>query len=303
MNNFDHWMTIGLIALAIVVTVPLARRVIGLPNTTTTRFVGGAAVASLVVGPGPLAAALTIPWLTLAAIDLWRGALILGRGPTLDGVGNLLVLGWLTNAAAWLFAHRLGLEPLGFDRVTTLLTVAHFHHAGLGITALLVGARRHRRHDRRLNGAIVLHQVGMVTVAAGITLRSALDITAGAAGRLEPLGAIAIIGALTIWTMTAFLLARTTDRRARRLVQISGIAWVVPMLLALGWAAGPLLAQPVVTTFRVMLTFHASIHAVGLVICGLVAITLLPNPPMTRPNHPTDTPTGARHARNPSTHT
>lgn len=296
MNNIDHWTTITLIALAIVVTVPLARRTVGLTNTATSRLAGIAVVVSLVTGPGPLAAALATPWLALAVRDFARGAVTLHTNRTLDRCGTVLVLGWITNAAVWLWAHRLGLEPLGFDRVTTLLTVAHFHHAGVGLVALLVGAYRYRP-QRRLVGAIALHQIGMITVAAGITLGSALDASDGPAGWLEPVGALAIIGALVIWTATAFQLASTTHRPTRRLLQISGLAWAVPMVLALGWAAGPLLPQPVVTTFRVMLTFHATIQAIGLVICGLAAITLLMKPATTL--HPTDTSIGVRHAVHP----
>jgi hypothetical protein len=62
---------------------------------------------------------------------------------------------------------------------------------------------------------------------------------------------------------------------ARRLVTVSGVAWFVPMGLALGWALGPFLSEPVVTTFRVMLSFHAAINAIGLVLCGLIALRRL----------------------------
>jgi hypothetical protein len=46
-------------------------------------------------------------------------------------------------------------------------------------------------------------------------------------------------------------------------------------MASLGWALGPFLSEPVVTTFRVMLSFHAAINAIGLVLCGLIALRRL----------------------------
>ena len=46
------------------------------------------------------------------------------------------------------------------------------------------------------------------------------------------------------------------------------------MALALGWALGPFLPQPIVTTFETMLRYHAALQTYGLVICGLAGVLL-----------------------------
>jgi hypothetical protein len=76
---------------------------------------------------------------------------------------------------------------------------------------------------------------------------------------------------------------------ARILLTVAAIAWVLPMALALGWALGPFLPQPVVTTFRTMLRYHAALQTFGLVLCGLTGV-LLAGPASNTPS-----PTSATH--------
>ncbi len=107
--------------------------------------------------------------------------------------------------------------------------------------------------------------MGMLTVAAGITFND----------HLEVVGAAAITVSLCVW---AVIVARWTrdglSGRARILLSVASVAWVVPMALALGWALGPFLPEPVVTTFQTMLRYHAAVQTFGLVICGLAGLIL-----------------------------
>jgi len=277
MNTIDHWTTIALIAVALLVTVPLADRALGVGSGAATHATGALATLSLTIQPGLAAGALVVPWLVHVSTRFANSLWALHRHRSVLRAGHVVVAGWLAMAALWLIAHRLDLEPLGFDRVTTLLTVAHFHHAGFGLAALLVATLSHRPADRWLIGAIGLHQIGMSTVAAGITLGSATETTWTRTAWLEPIGAALIIMTLVIWTAATQQLARRrhTSLAARGFLTVAAVAWTAPMALALGWALGPLLPQPVVTTFRVMLGFHASIQAIGLVVCGLAGLVLL----------------------------
>jgi hypothetical protein len=176
---------------------------------------------------------MTLPWLCLgAALALNElrtiGLATLLRRPNAAVLGPLATWVWMAAGAAWLTAHRLGLEPLGFDRAITLLTVAHFHVAGLGLTALLVVTHRHRPGTTML-AAIWLHQAGMLTVAAGITFSDHLEVA----------GATTITVALAIWAAIAVAWIRDEPRGiARILLTVAAIAWVLPMALALGWALG-----------------------------------------------------------------
>ncbi|MGB8861889.1 MAG: YndJ family transporter, partial [Ilumatobacteraceae bacterium] len=185
---FTH-LTAILIAIALLVTVPLALRALGLDQscrdgrgataTTAARWV---AAASLLAPRGVVAGLLAALWL-LATVGLsWRHR----RAP----LTHLVTVAWLPTAAAWLMADRLGIRPLGFSSHLVMLTAAHFHHAGFGVSALLstIGARR----------ALAVHQVGMLLVAAGLTVAHAtgLDASALPGSRwLEPAGAICIVAA------------------------------------------------------------------------------------------------------------
>jgi hypothetical protein len=230
---------------------------------------GVVAALSFTIDAGLVAAAMTLPWLFLgAALALNElrtiGLATLWRRPNAAVVGPLATWVWMAAGAAWLTAHRLGLEPLGFDRAITLLTVAHFHVAGLGLTALLVVTHRHRPGTTLL-AAIWVHQAGMLAVAAGITFSDHLEVA----------GATTITVALAMWAAIVVAWIRDDLRGiARILLAVAAIAWILPMALAIGWALGPFLPQPVVTTFRTMLHYHAALQTFGLVLCGLTGVLL-----------------------------
>jgi hypothetical protein len=230
---------------------------------------GALAALSFTIDPGLVAAAMTLPWLGLGGALAWDELRTIGvatvlRRPNAAVLGPLATWVWMAAGAAWLTAHRLGLEPLGFDRAITLLTVAHFHVAGLGLTAVL--AVTHRRRPRTtLLVAIWLHQAGMITVAAGLTFNDHLEVA----------GAAMLTVALSMWAAIVVAWIRTELRgRARVLLAIAAIAWILPMALAVGWALGPFLPEPVVTTFLTMLRYHATLQTFGLVLCGLAGLIL-----------------------------
>ena len=285
MNTTNHWTTIVLIALSIAVTVPLGLAVIGIRVRPVFLVgAGGCATVSLAVEPGTAAALLALPWLGLSIRTLYHAAAPdIRRRPVLVGIGRLMkrwlptiALVWWANAALWLVAHRAGWEPLGFGRAITLLTVGHFHHAGFGLTAMFVAAHRRLRSRTTLAMGIV-HQFGMVTVAAGLTFDD----------HLEVVGAVLLTASLALWTVVALGLARSADRSTRPLLALSAIAWLLPMVYAVAWALNPFLPDPIVTTFTTMLRYHAAINAVGLVLAGLVGLLHLPTDGIEpRPSNP-----------------
>lgn len=281
MTTTEHWAAVLLIAIGIAITIPIGHVVRNaLPHPTiamkAVAATGAAAIASMLIPSGPLAAALAAPWwlvavwFTAAAGRRFRRRVSeLVRRPAVL-IDELLAFGaliWWANAAAWLVAHRAGIEPLGFTRPITLLTVAHFHHAGFGLSVLLTSAHLRLGARASTRTMCVMHQVGMLLVAAGISLSD----------RLAVVGSVVITAALAGWAWSAIgPLRRQSRPAARRLLTVSAIAWVVPMGLAIGWAAGPLLAEPLVRTFETMLRFHGAINAIGLVLAGLVAIVISP---------------------------
>lgn len=105
----------------------------------------------------------------------------------------------------------------------------------------------------------------MLTVAAGLTFNDHLEVA----------GASMITVALTVWAgVVVRWIHDELEGPARMLLGIATIAWILPMALALGWALGPFLPEPIVTTFATMLRFHAALQTFGLVLCGLAGIIL-----------------------------
>lgn len=274
MDTQTFWTTVALIATALVIITPVAHRAHQAPGAPSQQrlplhLTGAVAALSFTIDPGLVAAAMTVPWLCLGvllAVNELRtiGVATVVRRPNAAVLGPLATWIWMAAGAAWLTAHRLGLEPLGFDRAITLLTVAHFHVAGLGLSALLTVTHR-RRPRTTLLVAIWLHQVGMLTVAAGLTLND----------HLEVVGAATITVALAMWAaIVCAWIRRGLHGRARVLLAIAALSWILPMALALGWALGPFLPEPVVTTFITMLRYHATLQTFGLVLCGLAGLIL-----------------------------
>ncbi len=247
---------------------------------------GAVAALSFTIDAGLVAAAMTLPWFCLGvalALNELRtiGVATLLRRPNVAVLGPLATWTWMVAGASWLTAHRLGVEPLGFDRAITLLTVAHFHVAGLGLTALLV-VTHHRRPRTTLLAAIWLHQTGMLTVAAGLTFSDHLEVA----------GAAEITVALAMWAaIVAAWICNELRGMARVLLAVAAIAWILPMALALGWALGPFLPEPVLTMFKTMLRYHAALQTFGLALCGLTGVLLAEvasdRPPPTSATHNT----------------
>lgn len=253
MNNVT---VLFLIALALLVTVPLALRVLDV-NAGRATLVGRlAATASLVLSSGPIAGALALPWLVSAALLVARQRRV---APL-----TLVPLLWLPASAAWLVADRFGIQPLDFDQSIVLLTAAHFHHAGFGVSALLARSRAAL--------GLALHQVGMVLVAIGIT----------ASDHLEPLGASFIVCALAVWTCRALRARATLTGWRRVLMTVSAVAWAYPMLLAVSWALTQvgfdLVTGTLTPTLDAMVAQHGAVNAIALVLCGLIALTSTHSP-------------------------
>lgn len=244
-----------LIALALLVTVPVALRALSVVGTgyPNARWV---AAISLVLPKGWLAGALAGAWLFAASFLLWQHRRA--------SIARMAALAWLPAAAAWLVADRLGVRPLGVSPEIVALTAAHFHHAGFGVSVMLAAVGAHR--------GLVVHQMGMVLVAAGI----AADGISAADG-LEPLGAACIVVALAVWTAHAWRRRGAATGWRRAAFTVSAVAWLYPMALALAWALAPLGPHPIVTPFlrtlHAMVAQHGAVNALAVVLLGVAALT------------------------------
>jgi hypothetical protein len=245
MSTSEHWTTITLITLALASIVPLALVPAGCGRDRARLALTGALAAmSFLPPPSVVAAAIVLPWLLVVIVTL-------RRMPTLPAL-------WGLAAGAWFLAHRADLDPLEVGRGITLLTVAHFLVAGCGLSALMLAvARRSEWRSRHL--PVALHQIGMLTVAAGILI----------GGWLEAIGAAMIIAALLLHSIAAWL---TPLQTRQWMLRTSALAWTSPMVLALLWALRMHLPQPVVGSIATMLAHHGTVNAVAVVLAGLVAL-------------------------------
>ena len=248
MNNMIVFLLIG---LALLVTVPVALRVLGIDGGMATLIGRSLATLSLVLPRGPIAGVLALTWLASTAFLVLRHRRV--------AVFTLVPLLWLPAAAAWLVADRFGIRPLEFDRSIVLLTAAHFHHAGFGVSVLLARVRAPL--------GLALHQAGMVFVAIGITTSD----------HLEPIGAGFIVCALVVWTYRALRMRAPLSGWRRVAIMTSALSWTYPMLLAVSWALTQVgvdfVTSTLTPTLDAMVAQHGAVNAIALVLCGLIALT------------------------------
>jgi len=222
--------------------------------------------------PGPVAAALTLPWLFVTVLVALCGLLRLlahRRGPVEEwAVGAGLL--YLAVGGGWLILSRFGATPIGFGEPIVLLTAGHFHYAGLVLPILtgLAGRELSGPLSRACSLAVI---VGVPFVAVGITVN-----------HLEP--SLALVEGLSAWFLGAVCLAvawlqtrlalRQRTRAARLLFLISAGSLTGGMILAIVYAAG-MYWQTYWLDIPTMIRTHAVINTVGFALAGILGWVLL----------------------------
>lgn len=168
---------------------------------------------------------------------------------------------YLVVGATWLVASRLGLEPFGIGAPIVQLTAVHFHFAGF-VAALLAARTCEASPGSRWAMVATMLTIGAPpVVAAGFTTGSAV---------FQIGGATLLAGGL--WLLTGVTLAvvapATAARTARLLLQVSALAVLAPMVLAVSWAAGQHLDVPALDV-PTMARVHGTINAFGFSLAGL----------------------------------
>jgi YndJ-like protein len=221
--------------------------------------------------PGPLAAALTGPWLVTGGLAAFSGVTRLARHPWRwdEATCEAAAVVYLAVGAGWFLASRLGSAPLGFGEPIVLLTAVHFHFAGFAAPLLAAAtlrcARRIGRPPRALERFMVAGIVaGPALVAAGFLISDAVRL-----------------GATLILAFCLCLLALQTgrcvphiaSRRTRSLLRLSSWSVIVAMLLAFVYACGEA-AQVFIVNIPQMARWHGAVNAVGFALCGLLGWNL-----------------------------
>jgi hypothetical protein len=262
------------LAVGVLLVVPLGARLhpdIPPWGPRVALVAGALAATSVALATGPVAGALSGP---LFAIAVGFGLLSLVRWA--QGPRAILDLAWpaafayLAVGAAWLGADRLDLEPAGFAPPFVQLTAVHFVYAGFASTLMAALTRRETAPaaPRSSATAVILVVGGPPLVALGFT---AVDV-------LLTVGAVVLTAGLYLVAGLLWLgVAPTAPPLARRLLQISAAAVLVPMLLAVHWAAGATFGFRSLSIPTMAMT-HGVVNAVGFVGAGLAGWWLLLSP-------------------------
>jgi YndJ-like protein len=271
-----------LLLFAVLVVVPL-----GLGLTTVENRAGGrvqliaalqpvAALAVVVAfwqRPGPVAAALCLPWLVLGIIVAVAGAWssyqkaerFLGDlAVTLAGVD-------LAFAGGWLVVSRAGLHPMGFQEPIVLLTSVHFHYSGFAV-AVLAGAairlcERHRLSVSFLRAITWLVLFLPFLLAAGFVISPVLRVTA----------ALLLAVSVPVFAGCLLWISQSLDRSVAQVYLRAGVvaSWLA-MGLAAAYAVTDYLGRPLLT-MRGMASTHGVLNGIGFVLCSMLAFLIEEN--------------------------
>jgi hypothetical protein len=206
----EDWVKL-LLLLAPTVFVPLACEQVGLIRHPGAHYAVSAAALALVLAyclpPGWWAGALALPWLSFSLWALWKNLNLLPQILKAHSSERSLFSAFLflPVGAAWAFADRLGIRPLGFDPTIVLLTAAHFHYAGFLLA--LGAAHTYNQLQTRLAARSALVSWGILLapafVAIGITVTQL-----GGSYLVESLAAtimvISALGAAYLQVLVAF---------------------------------------------------------------------------------------------------
>lgn len=260
------------LALAVLVVVPLGVALLpGLPTAAplVVFAAGTPATVALLLGPtgGPLAGALTVPWVlatsgvAVRSLHRWRT----GRRRLHEAVWAVAT-GYLAFGSLWFLADRLGYEPAGFGPPFVQLTAVHFTYAGF--VALVLAARA---WDQRSHDPVAALSVG---ATAGAPPLVAVGFAAVAA--LQIVGALLLtVGTYALAWVTLRHVAPVVRPAAAWLLGSSAVSVLVPMLFAVQWAVGANLGTPALSIPQMAAT-HGVANAVGFSLLGVLGWHLVP---------------------------
>lgn len=231
-----------------------------------------AAVASFLISPGPLAAALACLWFCVTVlIALWGLSRL--RVPQRRASAEVSLsagLLYLPVGSGWLIVSRLGIQVFGYGDTIVLLTAVHFHFAAFAAPILAGLAGRKLSEHAGLNRVFKLAPIGIIAgtplVAAGITFSPA---TALLGTVLVSLGlfllAILVLGWI-VPGIKSFL--------AQVLLIVSSLSSITAMLLACLYAYS-IVANKLLIDIPQMAMTHGIVNAFGFALCGLTAWAII----------------------------
>lgn len=220
---------------------------------------GAALVVSFALDEGIAAVLFVTPWLVTAGFVTWRRAWAWWADRTsIDALGAAAAAAFALVAAGSLVPSRAGISVLGLHEPIIELTAVHYSFAGVGATTLallVIAAHRARLALAGLAMTIVAPPI----VAVGFVVEHPVPQVGGA---------VLMTAGVYCTAVCTLLAARARVGAARVLLVASAIAVVVPMVLAVFWAASNYWDVPALSV-RMMARTHGLTNGLGFVIGGL----------------------------------
>jgi hypothetical protein len=225
-----------------------------------------AAVVSLWLPPGPVAALLAGVWLLLCTmLALARAADLRSAGTQLSSFVVCLAYVDLVIGGGWFLVSRAELHPMGFQEPIILLTAVHFHYSGFATA--VIGATALRQFDRRgpetasLRSIVRLSVLLPFALAAGITFSRVLRLIAAIALSLS----VAAFAGVQCWCAR-----KLKNRTARVYLGVALVAALAAFSLAGVYAVRDYLGRDWLTMPR-MATSHGVLNGLGFVLSSILA--------------------------------
>jgi hypothetical protein len=261
------------VALALLVVMPLALRLIEAPGLTlVARFwpvAGIPALVSMALPRGVTAAALAGVYLlaTLVLVGCAAGRFWRRRSLRPLEIAALTALVTPSIAASALAAERAGVELFGFDLGILRLTVPHLHFAGC-VAALVAG----------LTGRAAAGTAGLIGRAAALCVPAGtVLVLAGyfVGDYAELAGAVVLTAGMWLtawltWRLTAPVAVAGNRGTTAILLRIGAATLALTMVLALTWAVGEATGLPH-PSLTWMAATHGLANAVGFALCSVLA--------------------------------
>jgi hypothetical protein len=259
----DEIVIRALLAVGALLVVPLALPLVGgsAHRRAATWLLPLGSVgfaAAMVIGSGPVAVALALPWIAGAALLAFGRLVALRVDASLDQFAVTLAAFWLTAAG---IVACLALTGPGAPLTPEHLrwpTPAHFLYAGFGLTTVALATRRARRSQAS--------RVALLGVLAGMPLL-ALEIAFFASTQWT--GALFIGTAALVVAGEQLLVARRANQSAALVLIASSLALAVAMVLAIGYGLATRFSFSWLS-LDTMVQTHGVLNSLGFMLLGVI---------------------------------
>lgn len=235
----------------------------------------GIAVMSFASPPGALAAAFTLPWLSVCGLVGLTGlaGLQKARPTTASALGSLAGMLYLPVGAAALTLSRAGIAPLHFTEPIVLLTAVHFHFTGFATPVFAASLSKAIAGSQRWAGRRGTLAAAILTLIAATPLLAIGWLLDSPPWKLACV--LLLVGSVSVLAVLSLRLAFAPGGVLPRvLLGVSAAAVLFGMVLAGLYGAGEFGGHSLIGLDE-MARLHGTANGVGFSLCGLLSMNLM----------------------------